>query len=70
MDMSCENVENIKIGPTAYQTNINTKKPWILGGITFNDLVQDYIQRLNDNDNVTNCGDLTPFFTGSACIAC
>jgi hypothetical protein len=58
------------IGPTPYQTNINTKKSWILGGITMDDLVKDYINRINLNNNVTNCGNDTPFWNGFKCIAC
>lgn len=74
-----ENLANVKcsdittyllVGPTPYQTNVNTKKPWMLGGITMDDLVNDYINRIQNNNNVTNCGDATPFWNGFKCIAC
>lgn len=58
------------VGPTKYQTNINTKKSWMLGGITMDDLVDDYINRIQNNDNVTSCGDATPFWNGFKCIDC
>lgn len=58
------------VGPTPYQTNVNTKKPWMLGGITMDDLVKDYINRIKNNNNVTNCGDATPFWNGFKCISC
>lgn len=58
------------IGPTPYQTNVNTKNSWILGGITFNDLIKDYTNRINTYNNVTNCGNDTPFWNGLKCIAC
>jgi hypothetical protein len=58
------------IGPTPYQTNVNTKKSWILGGVTMDNLVNDYINRITVNNNVTNCGEDTPFWNGLDCIAC
>jgi hypothetical protein len=58
------------VGPTKYQTNINTKKSWMLGGITMDDLVDDYINTIQNNDNVTSCGDATPFWNGFKCIDC
>jgi len=58
------------IGPTPYQTNLNTQKSWLLGGITMDDLVKDYINRIKNNDNVTNCGNDTPFWNGFSCISC
>ena len=58
------------IGPTPFQTNINTKKSWVLGGLTMDNLVKDYINRITVNNNVTNCGENTPFWNGLDCIAC
>ena len=49
---------------------MNTKKPWILGGITMDDMVKDYINRVNANNNITNCGTDTPFWNGVKCIDC
>lgn len=58
------------IGPTPYQTNLNTQKQWVLGNITMDALVKDYINRITVNNNVTNCGDATPFWNGFRCITC
>lgn len=33
-------------------------------------LVKDYINRININNNVTNCGNDTPFWNGVKCISC
>ena len=33
-------------------------------------LVKDYINRITVNNNVTNCGNDTPFWNGVKCIAC
>lgn len=70
MTTKCRTIKNLMVGPSPYQTNINTPKPWILGGITLNDLVKDYIKRATDNDNTTNCGTNTPFWTGDKCVEC
>jgi hypothetical protein len=68
---TCSNFRTyLLIGPTPYQTNINTNKSWILGDITMDDLVNDYINRITVNNNVTNCGNDTPFWNGFKCIAC
>ena len=56
MTNKCRDIQNLFIGPSPYQTNINTPKPWILGGITLNDLVKTYVKRSVDFDNITNCG--------------
>lgn len=56
LDRTCRDVQNLLIGPATYQTNINTNQSWILGGITLNDLVKQYVKRITDNNNVTNCG--------------
>jgi hypothetical protein len=61
---------NLLIGPTPYQTNIISKKPWIFDGITMDNIKTDYIKRITTNNNVTNCGDATPFWTGYKCIDC
>ena len=55
--------------PTVYQTNIYSPN-WVLGNQTINDLVNTYIQRSKDADNITNCPIATPFFDGTECIAC
>ncbi len=34
------------------------------------DISRDYIGRINNNNNVTNCGTFTPFWTGYRCIDC
>lgn len=69
--LTCSDLNKyLLIGPTPYQTNLNTKNAWILGGITNDDLVKDYINRINNNNNVTNCGNDTPFWNGLKCIAC
>lgn len=33
-------------------------------------LINDYINRITVNNNVTNCGNDTPFWNGVKCIAC
>jgi hypothetical protein len=70
INRNCQDIGTIIVGPSTYQTNINTQKPWILGGITLNDLVKDYVRRGTTYENVTNCGLNTPFFTGLECISC
>lgn len=34
------------------------------------DISKDYINRINNNNNVTNCGSNTPFWNGFSCIDC
>lgn len=66
----CEDLLQYYVGPTPYQTNINTQRSWILGGISLNDLVREYMYRARTYDNLTNCGINTPFFDGFDCITC
>jgi hypothetical protein len=70
VNSNCNDISYLLIGPTPYQTNVNTKQPWILGGITMDNLVKDYVNRINTNNNVTNCGIDTPFWTGFVCTSC
>lgn len=46
----------ITIGPSPYQSNLNTKRAWIYGGLKQADLVKDYTDRIAKYNNVTNCG--------------
>jgi hypothetical protein len=34
------------------------------------DISKDYINRINNNNNLTNCGSSTPFWNGFTCISC
>ncbi len=70
VNSNCNDISYLLIGPTPYQTNVNTKQPWILGGITMDNLVKDYVNRINTINNVTNCGIDTPFWTGFVCTSC
>lgn len=58
------------IGPSPFQTNLSTNQSWIFDGITMNDIIKDYTDRINKNNNVTNCGASTPFWNGFKCISC
>jgi hypothetical protein len=35
-----------------------------------NDVINDYINRANKFNNITNCGEQKPFFNGVECIKC
>ena len=70
LTQNCYDIQYLLVGPSPYQTNINTKKSWILGGIPLNSLIKDYVYRADKYDNLTNCGEATPFFNGQICIDC
>lgn len=70
LNRNCQDIGDILVGPTPYQTNINTPRPWIYGGLTMKDIVKSYINRVTANSNVTNCGLNTPFWNGLKCISC
>lgn len=64
------NNKNLLIGPTPYQTNLNSQRAWIYGGLKKEDLVKAYTERITKYNNVTNCGLDTPFWDGLKCISC
>lgn len=71
MNRNCGDLSKyLLIGPTPYQSNLNTGKPWIFGAQTVDDVVKDYTDRIKTYDNVTNCGDAAPFWDGAKCISC
>ena len=70
LTQNCWDIQYLLVGPSPYQTNINTNKSWILGGIPLNNLIKDYVYRADKYDNLTNCGEATPFFNGQSCIDC
>lgn len=71
VNKNCDDITTyLLVGPTPYQTNIITDKAWILGGLTMDDVSKDYINRISNNNNVTNCGSNTPFWDGFKCISC
>lgn len=57
------------ISPTVYQSNIYAPN-WVLGNLTINDLVSQYISNSQQYNNITNCPLETPFFNGYMCINC
>jgi hypothetical protein len=52
------------------QTNINSQQSWILGSVSLTNLVQAYVTRYENNNNVSTCDTKTPFFNGLKCIKC
>lgn len=57
------------LSPTVYQSNIYAPN-WITGNQTFNDIVDQYVARSRQYDNITNCPLSNPFYNGAACINC
>lgn len=57
------------LSPTAYQTNIYAPN-WITGDQTINDIVNEYVDRSQQFNNITNCPLSNPFYDGTGCINC
>lgn len=59
----------VVLAPSTYQTNVYAPN-WILGNQTIDDVVNQYVQRSQDSNSITNCPLSTPFFNGLQCINC
>ncbi len=46
---------------SSFQTNLNNDK-WILGNLTFQDVIKQYSERSMTNQYVSNCPDEKPFY--------
>jgi hypothetical protein len=57
------------LSPTVYQSNVFAPN-WITGSQTMNDIVNQYIARSQQFDNITNCPIATPFYNGITCVDC
>jgi len=61
---------DVTLRPSTFQTNLNNDR-WLLGNLTFPDIVKEYSERSMINQFVTNCPDEKPFYVeGSGCIDC
>jgi hypothetical protein len=67
LTQNCTNTATLS--PTAYQSNIYAPN-WITGNQTINDIVNQYIARSQQYDNITNCPLTAPFYNGFQCISC